>query len=117
MAIVVDKAVFESLVGTLIAKYFHLPTPMGLDALEAGVQDYAHFYNHGCLKLVLHGISQRCTSCGAPPSVRNRNRPTSGVSSNTGRLIVPALLAIPLGTLVTACLPVNPTSLQQLSFK
>jgi len=52
-----DNAVIESFFGTLKAEYFHLATLDGLEALEAGVHDYIHYYNHERIKLGLRGLS------------------------------------------------------------
>ncbi|MFC4623304.1 IS3 family transposase [Comamonas nitrativorans] len=48
----------ESFFGTLKAEYFHLAAPNSIDALEAGVHDYVHYYNHERIKLGLHELSQ-----------------------------------------------------------
>ena len=52
-----DNAVIESFFGTLKAEYFHLAAPNSIEALEAGVHDYVHYYNHERIKLGLHGLS------------------------------------------------------------
>ncbi len=52
-----DNAVIESFFGTLKAEYFHLAAPSSVDALEAGVHDYVHYYNHERIKLGLHALS------------------------------------------------------------
>ena len=52
-----DNAVIESFFGTLKAEYFHLATLDGLHDLEAGVNDYIHYYNHKRIKLSLKGLS------------------------------------------------------------
>ena len=52
-----DNAVIESFFGTLKAEYFHLATLDGLHDLEAGVNDYIHYYNHERIKLGLKGLS------------------------------------------------------------
>lgn len=52
-----DNGVIESFFGTLKAEYFHLAAPNSIDALEAGVHDYVHFYNHNRIKLGLQGLS------------------------------------------------------------
>ena len=52
-----DNAVIESFFGTLKAEYFHLATLDGLHDLEAGVDDYIHYYNHERIKLGLKGLS------------------------------------------------------------
>lgn len=52
-----DSEVIESFFGTLKAEYFHLAAPNILDALEAGVHDYVHYYNHERIKLGLQGLS------------------------------------------------------------
>jgi putative transposase len=52
-----DNAVIESFFGTLKAEYFYLAAPNSIDALEAGVHDYVHYYNHERIKLRLQGLS------------------------------------------------------------
>lgn len=52
-----DNAAIESFFGTLKAEYFHLAAPDSIDALEAGVHDYIHYYNHERIKLGLQGLS------------------------------------------------------------
>jgi transposase InsO family protein len=52
-----DNAVIESFLGTLKVGYFHLAEIDSLDALEAGVHDYIHYYNHERIKLGLQGLS------------------------------------------------------------
>ncbi len=52
-----DNAAIESFSGTLKAEYFHFAAPNSLDALEAGVHDYVHYYNHERIKLGLQGLS------------------------------------------------------------
>ena len=52
-----DNAVIESFFGTLKVEYFHLAEIDSLDALEAGVHDYIHYYNHERIKLGLQGLS------------------------------------------------------------
>jgi putative transposase len=52
-----DNAVTESFFGTLKAEYFHLAALDNLEALEAGVHDYSHYYNHERIKLGLQGLS------------------------------------------------------------
>ena len=52
-----DNAVIESFFGTLKAEHFHLATLDGLHDLEAGVDDYIHYYNHERIKLGLKGLS------------------------------------------------------------
>ena len=60
-----DNAAIESFFGTLKAEYFHLATLDSLEALEAGVHDYIHYYNHERIKLGLKGLS--------PVDYRQRN--------------------------------------------
>ena len=48
-----DCEVIESFFGTLNL----LAAPNSLDALEAGVHDYVHYYNHERIKLGLQGLS------------------------------------------------------------
>ena len=52
-----DNAAIESFFGTLKAEYFNLERPDSIDALEAGVHDYVHYYNHERIKLRLQGLS------------------------------------------------------------
>lgn len=52
-----DNAAIESFFGTLKAEYFHLERPDSIGALEAGVHDYVHYYNHERIKLGLLGRS------------------------------------------------------------
>lgn len=52
-----DNAAIESFFGTLKTEYYHLATPDGIEALEAGVHDYIHYYNHERIKLGLQGFS------------------------------------------------------------
>ncbi len=52
-----DNAVIESFFGTLKAEYYHLAKLDGIEALEAGVHDYIHYYNHERIKLKLQGLS------------------------------------------------------------
>ena len=52
-----DNAVIESFFGTLKAAYYHMATLDGIAALEAGVNDYIHYYNHERIKLGLPGLS------------------------------------------------------------
>ena len=52
-----DNAVIESFLGTLKAVYFHLAKLDGLHDLEAGVNDYIHYYNYQRIKLGLKGLS------------------------------------------------------------
>jgi len=52
-----DNAAIGSFFGTLKAEYFHLAAPTSIDALEAGVHDCVHYYNHERIKLGLQGLS------------------------------------------------------------
>jgi len=52
-----DNAAIESFFGPLKAEYLHLERPDSIDALEAGVHDYVHYYNHQRIKLGLQGLS------------------------------------------------------------
>jgi transposase InsO family protein len=52
-----DNAAIESFFGTLKAEYFHLERPDSVDALEAGVHDYVHYYNRERIKVGLQGLS------------------------------------------------------------
>ena len=53
----IDNAVIESFFGTLKAEYFHLAAASSIDALETGVHDCVHYYNHERIKLGLKGLS------------------------------------------------------------
>ena len=52
-----DNAVIESFFGTLKTEYFHLEKLGDVDELEAGVNEYIHYYNHERIKLRLKGLS------------------------------------------------------------
>lgn len=52
-----DNAAIESFFGTLKAEYFRLERPDSSDALEAGVHDCIHDYNHERIKLRVTGLS------------------------------------------------------------
>lgn len=52
-----DNAAIERFFGTLNAEHFQLSAPNNIDALEAGVHDYVHYYNHERVKLGLQGLS------------------------------------------------------------
>ena len=52
-----DSAVIESFFGTLKAEYFNLAATNSIDALEAGVHDYVHYYNKERIKLSLQALS------------------------------------------------------------
>jgi transposase InsO family protein len=52
-----DNAAIESFFGTLKTEYFRLERPDSIDALEAGVHDYVHYYNHERIRLGLQGLS------------------------------------------------------------
>lgn len=67
-----DNAVIESFFGTLKAEYFHLAKLDDLHDLEAGVNDYIHYYNHQRIKLGLKGLS--------PVEYRLRNTASSARS-------------------------------------
>jgi hypothetical protein len=46
-----DNAAIESFCGTLKAEYFYLERPDSIDALEAGMHDYIHYYHYERIKL------------------------------------------------------------------
>ena len=52
-----DKAVIESLFGTLKAEYFHLAKIEAIEELKADVDDYVDCYNNERSKLKLKGLS------------------------------------------------------------
>ena len=52
-----DNAVIASFFGTLKTEHFHLAVPNSIRALESGVHDCVHYYNHSRIKLGLQGLS------------------------------------------------------------
>uniref|UniRef100_UPI0025D40B7C IS3 family transposase n=1 Tax=uncultured Acidovorax sp. TaxID=158751 RepID=UPI0025D40B7C len=52
-----EETPVESFFGSLKAEYFRLERPDSIDALEAGVHDYVHYYNHERIKLRLQGLN------------------------------------------------------------
>jgi len=47
----------ESFFGTLKSEFFHLNTFASIDALQAGLKRYIHYYNHDRIKLKPKGLS------------------------------------------------------------
>lgn len=52
-----DNATMESFFGTLKAEFFHLNQFASLEALERGIKQYIHYYNHDRIRLKLNGLS------------------------------------------------------------
>ncbi len=52
-----DNAAMESFFGTLKSEFFYLNKFNSLDELEAGIDDYIHYYNHSRIRLKLSGLS------------------------------------------------------------
>lgn len=52
-----DNAAMESFFGTLKAEFFHLSRFDSIEQLQAGIQQYIHYYNHDRIKLKLKGLS------------------------------------------------------------
>ena len=52
-----DDATIESFFGTIKAEHYRLAAPNSIDAHEACVNDYVHYYNHERIKLRLSGLS------------------------------------------------------------
>ena len=52
-----DNASMESFFGTLKSEYFYLNKFDNIELLEAGLQQYIHYYNHERIKTKLKGLS------------------------------------------------------------
>lgn len=52
-----DNATMESFFGTLKSEFFHLNRFESVEALQAGIKQYIHYYNHKRIKLKLNGLS------------------------------------------------------------
>ena len=52
-----DNAAMESFFGTLKSEFFYLNRFESIDALQAGIRKYIHYYNHERIKLKLKGLS------------------------------------------------------------
>lgn len=52
-----DNAAMESFFGTLKAEFFHLNHFESIEQLQAGIEQYIHYYNHDRIKLKLKGLS------------------------------------------------------------
>ncbi len=63
-----DNAAMESFFGTLKSEFFYLNTFASVEQLQAGLQQYIHYYNHERIKLKLNGLS--------PVQYRTQTRPT-----------------------------------------
>jgi putative transposase len=52
-----DNATMESFFGTLKSEFFYLNRFESIEALQAGIKEYIHYYNHHRIKLKLKGLS------------------------------------------------------------
>lgn len=52
-----DNAAMESFFGTLKSEYFHLNRFENIEQLQAGINQYIHYYNHERIKTKLKGLS------------------------------------------------------------
>ena len=52
-----DNAAMESFFGTLKSEFFYLNKFQSVDELQAGLDNYIHYYNHERIKLKLKGLS------------------------------------------------------------
>jgi transposase InsO family protein len=52
-----DNAAMESFFGTLKSEFFYLNKFSSIEDLQAGLEDYIHYYNHDRIKLKLKGLS------------------------------------------------------------
>lgn len=52
-----DNAAMESFFGILKSEFFHLKRFDNIEQLEAGIEQYIHYYNHERIKLKLNGLS------------------------------------------------------------
>jgi putative transposase len=52
-----DNATMESFFGTLKSEFFYPNRFESIEALQAGIKDYIHYYNHHRIKLKLKGLS------------------------------------------------------------
>lgn len=52
-----DNATMESFFGTLKSEFFYLNRFESIEALQAGIKQYIHYYNHKRIKLKLNGLS------------------------------------------------------------
>jgi transposase InsO family protein len=52
-----DNAAMESFFGTLKSEFFYLNRFESIEALQAGIRQYIHYYNHERIKLKLNGLS------------------------------------------------------------
>jgi transposase InsO family protein len=52
-----DNAAMESFFGTLKSEFFYLNEFESMEQLQAGIQQYIHYYNHERIRLKLNGLS------------------------------------------------------------
>jgi transposase InsO family protein/Flp pilus assembly protein TadD len=52
-----DNATMESFFGTLKSEFFYLNRFESVEALQAGIKKYIHYYNHDRIKMKLNGLS------------------------------------------------------------
>jgi transposase InsO family protein len=52
-----DNAAMESFFGTLKSEFFYTERFESIDQLQAGLDEYIHYYNHERIKLKLNGLS------------------------------------------------------------
>lgn len=52
-----DNAAMESFFGTLKSEFFYLNRFESVEALQAGIKQYIHYYNHKRIRLKLNGLS------------------------------------------------------------
>jgi len=52
-----DNAAMESFFGTLKSEFFYLNKFSSIEDLQAGLEEYIHYYNHDRIKLKLKGLS------------------------------------------------------------
>ena len=52
-----DNAAMESFFGTLKSEFYYVNNFRDVDELEAGLEEYIHYYNHERIKLKLDGLS------------------------------------------------------------
>ncbi|SAL20881.1 integrase [Caballeronia turbans] len=52
-----DNATMESFFGTLKSEFFYPNRFESIEALQAGIRHYIHYYNHHRIKLKLKGLS------------------------------------------------------------
>ena len=52
-----DNAAMESFFGTLKSEFFYLNKFSSVEDLQAGLENYIHYYNHDRIKMKLKGLS------------------------------------------------------------